>query len=575
MADLVFTSAGDHHNLAQWSGPDRDYEIYVCYYGTRRFENLHPVDVVDNRFTGSKFQNLKAAYERDRTYFARFTSIFVVDDDIEISARDINELFAIRQRLDLNILQPSQDRTGKFSYPTLLTFEGCFGRLTNFCEVCVPLFETKTLLAFLEEYDGSLAGWGIDWWYSHRVSRSYGGKIAVIDSVSCRNPFESEKGLTVREIDRYQDATTRRAAWEQRRSALGWTGAAGFNEYVTVAGQLDDLKQPVQESPGPSPVRISVVVEWENALLSDKARIPLLFSGLVREIGMLDEPTELLVMYNPDVVDGGALGRLLAENALEEANGVTLRLLSASGEHYYDLKNKGVLAATGEIVVFADSDVEPEPNWLRSLVAHLDASSDLGMVGGWTYIKPAGPVGKAFSAGWFFPLRPRDGTLVESPARFLWSNNCAYRRNSFLAHPYRASQFNETRGACGRQLVEMNTHGVTTANISSAVVSHPAPNGLKHFVTRALAEGRDRSVDLLLADGTLSRRRSFARLARFAARKIKQTLHNSVFERQRLDASLIEAPILVSIMATYYALLLCGALRTLVSPDSARNKWRI
>ena len=575
MTNLVFTSAGDHHNVSQWSGPERDYDLYVSYYGAHRFENPHPVDVVDNRFKGSKFQNLKAAYERDKAYFGSFSSIFVIDDDIEISAPDINELFSIREKLDLSVLQPSQDRTGKFSYPSLLTFDGCFGRLTNFCEVCVPLFETRTLLAFLEEYDGALAGWGIDWWYSHRVSRRTESKIAVIDSISCRNPLESEKGLTVREIDRYQDPAARRAAWEQRRSALGWSGSEGFREYVTVTGELVDHEQPTQESGGPSPVRVSVVVEWENALLSDEARVPLLFSALIREIGMLDEPIELLVMYNPDVVDGGALGRLLAENALENANGVTLRLLSVSGQHYYDLKNKGVLAAAGEIVVFADSDVEPEPNWLRSLVAHLDANPDIGMVGGWTYIKPAGPVGKAFSAGWFFPLRPRDGTLVESPARFLWSNNCAYRRNSFLAHPYRASRFNETRGACGRQLVEMNTHGVTTANLSSAVVSHPAPNGVKHFVRRALAEGRDRSVDLLLADGTLSRRRSFARLARFAARKVKQTLHNSVFERQRLDASLIEAPILVSIMATYYALLLCGALRTLVSPDSARNKWRI
>lgn len=572
MANLVFTSAGDHHNVAQWSGGERNFEICVCYYGQTEFRNPHPVEMVRNEFKGSKFQNLKALHESDRDYLNRFSSIFVVDDDIEITAAQIDELFVIREELDLDIVQPAQSGHGRVSYPSLMPFDGALGRLTNFCEVCVPLFRADLLVSFLDEYDGSLVGWGIDWWYSHRARPD---KIAVIDRVLCRNPHESDKGLAIREIDRCQDPGSRRLNWERKRAELGLSPAQGYHENVVVTGELVDPANRVEAVTDGSRPRVSVIVEWENIVLADSQNVPRLFSALLREVHELGEQVEVNIMLDPAVIDRSQLSGLLSLSRLADSDLIDVRLHEVSDRHYYELKNEGVLRSTAEIVVFADSDIEPAPGWLVSLVRYLQENDDIGLVGGYTYIKPEGLVATAFSAGWFFPLEPVSSDLENRPAKFLWSNNCAYRRNVYLAHPYRATSFNETRGACGRQLVEMKASGVGTANVSSAVVTHPAPNGLRHFMTRALAEGRDRTVDVKIANPRANKLSCLRTVFRIARGKVRQTLRNSIWERSRLNSTLGQAPILVLTMGCYYSILMAGALFTVVRPDWVEGRWQI
>ncbi len=289
----------------------------------------------------------------------------------------------------------------------------------------------------------------------------------------------------------------------------------------------------------------------------------------------LSEPVEVSIMFDPKLVDGENLRDLLSDTGLVNSDLADLSFHEVSGEHYYDLKNLGVLESSGEIIVFADSDIDPEENWIRSLVHFLDRNKDLGMVGGFTYIKPTNLVSKAFSAGWFFPLKP-DTNIVNIPATFLWANNCAYRRDAFLAHPYRTTSYNETRGACNRQLAEMKNAGVKTANISSAVVTHPAPNGFRHFFIRGLAEGRDYTIELLTAnEGRPDMSNYLHRLLRNFAGKMKKTVANSVFERERLNSRLFEAPILISVMLSYYCLFTVGSIWTFVAPESTKNLWRI
>ncbi|MEI7929225.1 MAG: glycosyltransferase family A protein, partial [Verrucomicrobiales bacterium] len=374
---------------------------------------------------------------------------------------------------------------------------------------------------------------------------------------------------------RYQDAASRRMDWERKRIQLGMSPAEGYHEDVTVVGELVDQSEAVEPRPERISTRVSVIIEWENAIRADSKNLPLLFTNLRQEIENFGERIELIILHDPGVVDSGRLCNLLAQSELDQSDGIDLNVYELSGRHYYDLKNEGVLRSRGEIVVFVDSDVEPKNGWLSNLVGYLDENSDVGMVGGFTYIKPSGVVSKAFSAGWFFPLQPASAELVNSPAVFLWSNNCAYRRNVFLAHPYRASTFNETRGACGRQMVEMQRNGVRTANVASAVVTHPAPNGIRHFVERALAEGRDRVVDFLLADPDMTKLSCLSGVLRIVKGKMRKTLTNCVRERSRLDSTLAEAPILVSVMGCYYSLLVLGALCTLISPDLVEGRWRI
>jgi hypothetical protein len=562
--NLLFTSAGDQNSVSQWLGPGRRYELAICYYGDKDFPHEGEADIFFRR-KGSKFQNLKYLHDNDPTYLGGFSSVLVIDDDIEISKESINQLFNIRDEYELDLLQPAFLSSGRISHPALTRLDGCFGRFINFVEVGCPLFDAHSLIRFLNVYDGSLVGWGIDHWYSSFFRNSGLNRIAVIDSIPCRNPHTFEKGVDIREIDRLQPIKERHAAWNLKRTELGLIA----DEKVRVLGELMERTTANEK---PSPTRICIVVEWENAIFSEQDRIPLLFSVLAKEAEALGEPIEILVLYNPEQVDREKLRNLVASHFHTESGLISVEVDGVADKHYYDLKNYGVVKSKGDIIVFADSDIVPESGWLRALVGHLDENPDIGVVAGYTYITPIDFVNRAFAAGWFFPLRP-DSIETSEPANFLFANNCAYRRNVFLSHPFRVENNGETRGACGRQLQELKKNGFRTVNSTLALAGHPAPNGLRRIVVRALAEGRDHALGVIKRNKTTSVLRFF----KMPFRRIGKTIWNVASDesRRKIKSNIIEAPAIVLFMIAYYAIYISGGVAAIFSPSFVKNKWRI
>jgi len=97
----------------------------------------------------------------------------------------------------------------------------------------------------------------------------------------------------------------------------------------------------------------------------------------------------------------------------------------------YPLKNHGVAEAAGEFVAILDADCIPEPGWLRLLVAALRENPKLGAVSGKT-IYPAA----SFSARVCALLaRSYIDPGHAGATRFIAINNCAFRRDAYLAHP--------------------------------------------------------------------------------------------------------------------------------------------
>jgi hypothetical protein len=490
--------------------------------------------------------------------------VFVADDDLEISAEAISRLFEIRLAHNLDVLQPAYLPTGRVSHAPLMVFPGCFGRLTNFVEVTCPLFRSSSLIRFLDTYDGSLVGWGIDWWFMEMLWKAGERRAAVIDAVPCRNPHTNEKGLQVREIDVLQSAGDRAAAWAKKKKELGLQMENGG---IRILGELG-----TREISGPTP-RISVIVEWENALLASDERLPSLFAALASELAPFQSAAELLALFDPDTIDREALKTRIVRQFVPACPSTPVRFVEAPALHYYELKNRGVLEAQGDIVVFADSDIVPEPGWLGGLVGTLDSDCTLGMVAGHTDIAPSDIVGKAFAASWFFPLRP-SAITTKTPAAFLWANNCAYRRNVFLAYPFRTEAEGQTRGACGRQLRELIKAGIRTANVP-ALVSHPPPNGVRHVVVRALAEGRDHMLSQIRpSTPPLKRLAALLRRIMFAARRIGDTVRNAVSPQSRrtLGADIHEIPAIIAIMLGYYVFYCAGSVAAAVSPGWASRR---
>lgn len=222
MRRLVYTSAGNHHNIRQWLRGRTSFDLWVSHYADAPFDLAEHCAYWHAR-KGSKFQNLKYLFEQRKTELARYDAVFVLDDDIHLSGSDIEHLFNLRQQHGLTVLQPAFMRCGKVSHRHTRFDPRHTLRYTNFVEVTCPLFETQALLDFLACYDGRLVGWGIDWWFMEVLAGRPGFKAAIVDQIPCVNPREVQKGLEQREIDALQPTDQRHAQWETMRRKLGLT----------------------------------------------------------------------------------------------------------------------------------------------------------------------------------------------------------------------------------------------------------------------------------------------------------------------------------------------------------------
>jgi hypothetical protein len=217
--NLVFTSAGDHSRLRDWLEGKRDFDLWVVYYGDTPGTFCDLSDKYLSR-KGSKFQNLHHCFQNFREEFDRYAAIMVLDDDIIIDASGLTRLFAIREQLDLWVLQPAFRIVGKISWDITRVRPTSKLRFTNFVENACPLFRRDKLEAFLHVYDPALVAYGTDWWFLQSMGKDLENHVAIVDEVACVNPYDRSKGGT-REIDRLQSTAQRHEVWRQMKALHG------------------------------------------------------------------------------------------------------------------------------------------------------------------------------------------------------------------------------------------------------------------------------------------------------------------------------------------------------------------
>ncbi len=217
--NLVFTSAGDRSNLGRWLRGRRDFDLWTVYYGDQpgKFRALSDV-YLDRK--GSKFQNLHHCYRCWPELLGRYEAVMVVDDDIVIDATGITRLFEIRREFDLWALQPAFRLTGKISWRITEVHAMAKLRYTNFIEMACPLFRRDKLDEFMAVYDPELVGYGTDWWFLHTLGPELERRVAIVDEVTCINPYDRVKG-GAREIDRLQSHEHRKQVWERMKARHG------------------------------------------------------------------------------------------------------------------------------------------------------------------------------------------------------------------------------------------------------------------------------------------------------------------------------------------------------------------
>lgn len=318
---------------------------------------------------------------------------------------------------------------------------------------------------------------------------------------------------------------------------------------------------------------VSVIIEWENVLLAEQERCVAMLTRLRQQILESGQAVEVLVGFNPGQAERAVVTTAVARylsNPDDQGRSVACRVVDGRDLHYYQLKNLCARLASGELIVFLDSDVIPEPGWLVAIMATFAEHPDAMVVAGHTYLDPVDLLSRAFALGWFFPLRAQVPGLTRD-ARHFFANNVAFRHYIFSAHPFPDMPDGMTRGACVQLAATLRRENVAIWRQTAAQTSHPAPNGPVHFITRGLAQGRDWAMDRGRegrpggGTGLLALAKVFSRSLRMVRRAFRH--------RRAVDLPLWQVPLAAAAMMLFYLADCLGAWAYLLAPGLARG-WR-
>lgn len=328
--------------------------------------------------------------------------------------------------------------------------------------------------------------------------------------------------------------------------------------------------------------RLSIVMEWANTRLNGTPRASIVLDRLARQwaeivagnypatlpaaaarfLDGLDRRAELLI------VSGEAPGAVLDPEIRHRLSAwFDLGLHVGRGLEYYPLKNFGAALASGDLLLFIDSDVVPDDGWLAHLLGSF-ARPEVDVVSGQTYVAPTDLVARAYALGWSYELRDGEGELVQR--RKFYGNNVAFRTEVFRQTGF-PSIGDRTRGAARLLRRELDRLGIPIWQNRSAAVDHPPPSSFRHMVVRALAHGRDIYL-------TRSERRSVRGLTESvgaAATRFGRGCMQTFWEGRRVGLKPWEIPAALAILASYYGFFALGGLLTHIHPRAMGRRFRV
>lgn len=130
----------------------------------------------------------------DSAKIKNYECVYVFDDDAILIKGNFIRLQNLMLKYNLSIISPSQSKNGKISYQELKTKEGNYIlRYVNYIEMNFPVFSRKALEKYMNVYDGSLSGYGNDWWYLNVVKAYKNECCAICDDVIIENPHHYKK----------------------------------------------------------------------------------------------------------------------------------------------------------------------------------------------------------------------------------------------------------------------------------------------------------------------------------------------------------------------------------------------
>ncbi|XGV98928.1 MAG: glycosyltransferase family 2 protein [Leptolyngbya sp. BL-A-14] len=225
----------------------------------------------------------------------------------------------------------------------------------------------------------------------------------------------------------------------------------------------------------------SLILETENLANAD-------LDGLAQSLASLSQQDISLTTANEVlIVDSGDTPTALLKDLCDRY--AWLKVHQAPPETtYYKAKMLGAAIATGQIVVYCDSDCTYEPHWLRSLLQPFAEQPDIQVVAGETTTRGVGFYGTAMALTYIFPQYSGEKALAPTGQYFL--NNVAFQREFLLKQPI-PTALPLYRGNCVVHANNLRQQGYTIWRQPQARATHAPPSDRSHFFWRFLLIGHD------------------------------------------------------------------------------------
>lgn len=225
---------------------------------------------------------------------------------------------------------------------------------------------------------------------------------------------------------------------------------------------------------------LSIVVQW----LGPSPRAQLALERLFTQIGTLTLPLErapeVVLVFDPEQVAPQIVDHAVARAQAQAGGFIDPLRVAVRGRHQV-LKNVGFDRSNGDVIVFLDSNLLPEPPWLEGLLAAL-CRPEVDVAAGDTYIEPCGVCAQAFALFWRVP----------GAAGPVLAGNAAFRRRAFAR--FRFPPPARPGNPCTDLADTLAANGLTVRGQPQARAAHPPPDGLADFVRHGLCAGRDRGA---------------------------------------------------------------------------------
>lgn len=233
----------------------------------------------------------------------------------------------------------------------------------------------------------------------------------------------------------------------------------------------------------------SVVVEWDNALLSGNDRAFSALSTLNQQLwaaeGRLNGEADVIITFDPSQADDVLIRREIARIGGNRGwPGHLIVTAVPPGTEYYGHKNFGFRLTRNDVVIFLDSDLLPEPGWLEAMVKPFGDYRHSVVVGN-TYMDFNSFYARCVGLFWIFETRSAERDLAVTD--WLVSNNIAFRRTLFEHFPFPDRP--TFRGQCSELGRLLAAKGILLYRNPAAQAAHPPPNGIRHFIERASYSG--------------------------------------------------------------------------------------